>query len=501
MTQVQRVALAARTFTVAALLAMAVVIGQRSIVNGVLAVTLVAVLAQAASLSRLLPEAWLGLIEGVAIAGLAVAMAPGNDSVVPYLAIPVLIGGLAGRVWGLARAACAEAVVMTAGMLLAHDVDRLLAARGLIWVVTGIGLGFLGASIHRLLAESVTETSYRNALDLIKQLHNLSGQLTDGLDVAAIADRLLAATAESLSLRAAAVFARTSTGVITPLRYATGSDPDDFPDGIARAEAAWVGGTSILQGQDLTVPLTRDDETVAVLLARCASIPAPEDVAALSDTLSAEILKLYAAVLFEEVRSSATQAERQRLAREVHDGIAQDVASLGYLLDGIVAADPDQDRQLRQLRLETTRVVSELRHSVFDLRNEVGAGRALGESLTEMTRHVGNHTTMAVHLSLDEAGPRLRAKVEAELLRIAQEAVTNARKHSGADNLWLSCRVRAPAAEIVIRDDGSGLGAGRDDSHGLLIMEERATSVGADLEITSPAAEGHGTRVAVRVAG
>lgn len=500
MTQVQRVALASRTFTITALLAMAVVIGQRPIVTGVLAVTLLAVLAQAASLSRVLPEAWVGLVEGVATAGLAVAMAPGNDSVVPYLAIPVLIGGLAGRVWGLARVACAEAVVLTVGLLLVHDVDRLLAARGLIWVVTGVGLGFLGASIHRLLAESVTETSYRNALDLIMQLHDLSGRLTDGLDVTAIADRLLAATAESLSLRAAAIFARTSVGAITPLRYAAGSDPDDFPDGIARAEAAWAGGTSILNGQDLTVPLTRDDETVAVLLARCASVPSPQAVAALSDILSAEILKLYAALLFDEVRSSATQAERQRLAREVHDGIAQDVASLGYLLDGVMAVDPDQDRQLGELRGEITRVVSELRHSVFDLRNEVGAGRALGESLTEMTRRVGNHTTMVVHLSLDEAGPRLRAKVESELLRIAQEAVTNARKHSGAGNLWLSCRVRAPVAEIVVRDDGSGLGVGRDDSHGLLIMKERAASVDADLEITSPAAEGRGTRVTVRVA-
>jgi len=106
---------------------------------------------------------------------------------------------------------------------------------------------------------------------------------------------------------------------------------------------------------------------------------------------------------------------------------------------------------------------------------------------------------MTVHVTLDEAPTRLPSAVEGELLRIAQEAMNNARKHSGADNLWLSCRVEPPRAQIVVRDDGSGLGPRRPDSHGVRIMHERAAAIGAELSIDSPAEQGRGTRVTVRV--
>ena len=59
---------------------------------------------------------------------------------------------------------------------------------------------------------------------------------------------------------------------------------------------------------------------------------------------------------------------------------------------------------------------------------------------------------MTVHVTLDEEGPRLPRDQEFELMRIAQEAMNNARKHAGADNLWLRCVVRAPYAEVEVRD-------------------------------------------------
>jgi nitrate/nitrite-specific signal transduction histidine kinase len=87
--------------------------------------------------------------------------------------------------------------------------------------------------------------------------------------------------------------------------------------------------------------------------------------------------------------------------------------------------------------------------------------------------------------------------MEAELLRIAQEAVNNARKHAGADNLWVTCRVHPPDAELVIEDDGRGLGMGRADSYGLEVMRERAARTHAVLEIRPR--QPRGTYVAVRV--
>ena len=81
---------------------------------------------------------------------------------------------------------------------------------------------------------------------------------------------------------------------------------------------------------------------------------------------------------------------------------------------------------------------------------------------------------MTVHLALDESPVRLPFETEAELLRIAQESVNNARKHSHANNLWVTCVVQPPNALLVVEDDGRGMQQRRKDSFGLQIMRERA---------------------------
>ena len=227
----------------------------------------------------------------------------------------------------------------------------------------------------------------------------------------------------------------------------------------------------------------------------------PRAADALGQKLSRHAVQLQAALLFGRVRDAATSQERQRIAREVHDGVAQDVASLGYLVDNIAASasDPGQRDQIAQLRQEVTRVVGDLRHSIFDLRHEIPAGAGLGEGLSVYANRVAATSPMAVHVTLDEEGPRLPSHVEFELLRIAQEAMANARKHSGAANLWLRCTVRSPYAEIEVGDDGTHQHHPAQDSQGLKIMRERSSSIGAELDIEAPTPERPGTRVTVRV--
>ena len=108
---------------------------------------------------------------------------------------------------------------------------------------------------------------------------------------------------------------------------------------------------------------------------------------------------------------------------------------------------------------------------------------SLGTALSDYVQQVGARSNLTVHLTLDEAPTRLRSEVETELLRIAQEAITNARKHSTAQNLWVDCWVQPPSASITVRDDGVGLRTGRDDSYGLRIMRERAERIDARLEV------------------
>jgi signal transduction histidine kinase len=218
-----------------------------------------------------------------------------------------------------------------------------------------------------------------------------------------------------------------------------------------------------------------------------------EDVRALLDERA---LPLDTAMLFEEVRALATVEERHRLAREIHDGVAQELASLGYLVDDLALA-PDASRAVgvAHVRSELTRIVDDLRLSIFDLRSQVSRTTGLGSVLAEYLREMGARSGTAIHLTLDETPGRLRPDVEEQLLRIVQEAVTNARKHSGAGNLWVSCRIRPPAADLTVEDDGAGLADCRSEGFGLSIMRERANRIGATVGI-SPR-DGGGTRVSI----
>jgi len=211
-------------------------------------------------------------------------------------------------------------------------------------------------------------------------------------------------------------------------------------------------------------------------------------------------LRLEAALLFDEVRALATNEERQRLAREIHDGVAQELVMVGYGIDNALAVLPadveDASEELRTLRREVTRVITELRLSLFELRTEVDRHGGLTAAIAENARTVGGSGGLRVHLSLDDSTARLPSAVEAELLRIAQEAITNARKHAGASNLWVTCVVDPPFAQVEVSDDGHGIADQRPDGrYGLAIMAERAERIRGRLEIRPR--QPNGTTVAV----
>src|SRR5581483_1735602 len=115
-------------------------------------------------------------------------------------------------------------------------------------------------------------------------------------------------------------------------------------------------------------------------------------------------LRLEAALLFDEVRSLATNEERQRLAREIHDGVAQELAMIGYGIDNAQAELPPEAtgsaEALQALRNEVTRVITELRLSLFELRTEVDRHGGLTAAIAEFARISGNQAGLKVNLSL-----------------------------------------------------------------------------------------------------
>jgi signal transduction histidine kinase len=251
------------------------------------------------------------------------------------------------------------------------------------------------------------------------------------------------------------------------------------------------------------IPVRVGDRTIAVIgVERSGSAFDDADLSVAAAWAQDYALRLDTALLFTEVRSIATAEERRRLAREIHDGVAQELASLGYAIDDLAAraSAPAIKAGLADLRTEVTRVITELRLSIFDLRSEVTAGTSLSTALSDYVRSIGPSFEAEVHLSMQETGERLRFETEAELLRIAQEAITNCRRHAQARNIWVSSVVNPPSFELTIEDDGQGMGSGRADSFGMEIMRERAARIDATLTVETRSGGGTRVRLASAVA-
>jgi signal transduction histidine kinase len=500
----------------------------RRTVAGALVLALAALIAyipiRSALIRRLLPAA------EACVAAIGIIAPPADrTSLLPYLLAPAFAAGLLHGLTSAVNAAGLAALVLLLGHLVAHNPQSLhsFGADSAQWVLLALAVGLLTAWIRRLAAASASSDvnrSYEAAYELLSQLRTVSRQLSGGLDAVSLAQGLLQELQARVGFDRGAVLIRADGGRLVPLALegATFVDWDislaeDTPLGRAwRANGPSVGtGRLVGDGQDddarhAVLPLQMGDRTfglVAVesdpVVSAARGLPVlPLDgaqVTAAVELVDEATLRLETALLFGEVRTIATSEERRRLAREIHDGIAQELASLGYAIDDLVAdaTVSQQADAFRALRREVTRMVGELRLSIFDLRSEVQAQISLGNALSDYVRQVSVGAAFSVHVILDEAPDRLPITVEAELLRIAQEAITNARKHAGAEHLWVTCRVDPPFAHLRVEDDGRGLGTKRIDSFGLEVMRERADRLGGILEVGQR--DPHGTFVDVRL--
>ena len=421
---------------------------------------------------------------------------------VPALAIPQFAAGILRGTRGAFESLGAEIAVVVAALSAnsAIEVSPEMLAQLFTWLVAGLGFGLIGAVVRSAKLElgDTTRSSYRDARALLNQLLELSGDLVGGLDPVSIGNHIVDLAREEIPLGGAMLHGRSPDGTVT----AIGGDGSatELADRETLVEEVFTTGEPVVEKHAVALPLMTDAGIVAVLTAGLApgvdpgALRVEETARSLVQSLSTEALKLDTALVFAAVRQSATTEERQRLAREMHDGVAQDLASFGYLIDDALASAESraQETRLRELRVELSSVVTELRRSVFSLRNE--NGRGLGESITDLARHIEARTGIVVEVLRDESRSRLRPEVESEILRIAQEAMNNSVKHARGSWIRVTCTVRAPQAQVTVQDDGVGLRPGRDDSHGLRIMRERARRIGADIDVTDT---GSGTLVRV----
>ncbi len=228
--------------------------------------------------------------------------------------------------------------------------------------------------------------------------------------------------------------------------------------------------------------------------------------------------------LFDQTARLATTEERNRLAREIHDTIAQGMAAAILNLESadVLLDDPNPARQAKgreklQKALALTRAnLDEARRSVLDLRAAPLQEKPLAEALEALVNTFGQENRQEVHFELSGGMPsnrRYPARVEAGVYRIAQEALTNVSKHAQAKTVQLNLRAELTEGNerlrLVISDDGRGfdptsLEATNDSTSpthqghfGLIGMTERAKLLGGKLEITS--CLGHGTTIELLV--
>ncbi|MEM9520906.1 MAG: GAF domain-containing sensor histidine kinase [Actinomycetota bacterium] len=199
---------------------------------------------------------------------------------------------------------------------------------------------------------------------------------------------------------------------------------------------------------------------------------------------------------FARLRTVGADEERTRIARDLHDNIGQSLAYLAFELDRIVTKEEKGEplgAPLEQLRNDLRGVIGEVRDTLYDLRTDVSEQLEIGEVLEQFAGRLMERTELDIRIYAD-SGHRLPLLQEREMWRIAQEALVNVERHAQAKAAAVRWRCDGNAAALEIADDGRGFPdgkAGRIDSYGIMGMRERASSIGATLEIHSE--EGRGT--------
>ena len=187
----------------------------------------------------------------------------------------------------------------------------------------------------------------------------------------------------------------------------------------------------------------------------------------------------YPSNLLARLMNSSPNTERTRLARELHDGLAQELASLGYRLDQIIGSnnlDNINRTPLRQIRFSISGLINQVRDEIFELRtNESKSFKAqLDQQLSTILSH--SEITYEIHGDI-----QVKSNQRFELIRAVRELVFNAVRHADCSEI----QIRLTSHQIEIEDNGVGGVNEKQNSYGLLGVRERLAEIGAQIDIKS----------------
>lgn len=255
----------------------------------------------------------------------------------------------------------------------------------------------------------------------------------------------------------------------------------------------------------LYAPLWGRSTLLGVLILERRTAPAfTEGDAALLDGIARRAgLAMENSQWFARLRQLGAEAERDRIARELHDRIGQSLAGVGLAVDRLALTLPPEvaevKDELASLAEDVRGVTRQIRDKLTDLRTTPSPTASLGDVLGDFVERVGARSNLRV--TFDHRPVRnLSTAEEHEVWRIAQESILNAERHASAKSLRVFWGEQFGCRLLIVTDDGKGIAGTapmRRDAYGLIGMRERAEVIGASLRIdTTP---GHGTSVRLRL--
>ncbi len=257
-------------------------------------------------------------------------------------------------------------------------------------------------------------------------------------------------------------------------------------------------------GSCLAVPLVMDGQVVGTLIAgRDTPFPASAEVV-LESLANQAVVAVEHAIMAQKIRSVAVLDERTRMAREMHDGLAQILGFLNLEMQSleVLVRQNRVDETLAELKHARARILeahSEVRENILSLRTALSTDGGPITALRSYLREFDAQTSVNVNVrsEVDDA-LRLSSMAEVQLVRIVQGALVNVRRHAQAGHLWVNFIREDAFLTVTVEDDGVGFDpkAVRRDI-GLQSMKERTESVGGRLEIDSK--PGCGTLVRLRL--
>jgi two-component system, NarL family, sensor histidine kinase UhpB len=198
---------------------------------------------------------------------------------------------------------------------------------------------------------------------------------------------------------------------------------------------------------------------------------------------------------------AAQEDERLRLARELHDEIGQTLTAVALRAEHAAQQSANQHPEFTELAEIVQRSLADVRRISRELRPGALDELGLVNSLISLCAGLDGQASMRVRRELKGPFPDMSPQVELAIYRVAQEALTNAMRHSDASEVVVSLTCTDHHLVLSVRDNGRGIPADVRKGGGLIGMRERAMLIGADLEITSAASAGVDVTLRVRLNG